>query len=112
MATRKTRKKARATESPKAAAAKRTPAVAEDLPFEAALEQLEGVVDRLEDGDLELEASLEVFEEGVALSKHCASRLEDAERRIEQLVEQGGAWLTRPFDDSEEGEGFESGVGE
>lgn len=70
------------------------------LSFEAALERLEGLVDRLEDGDLELEESLEVFEKGVALSKQCASKLESAEQKVLQLVREGGEWLTRPFDDA------------
>ena len=73
---------------------------AEALGFEAALERLEGLVDRLEDGDLELEESLGVFEQGVALSKQCAAKLESAERKVEQLVREGGEWLTRPFEDT------------
>lgn len=69
------------------------------LSFEVALERLEGLVDRLEDGDLELEESLGVFEQGVALSKHCADKLVSAERKVEQLVREGGELLTRPFED-------------
>jgi exodeoxyribonuclease VII small subunit len=72
----------------------------EALSFESALERLEGLVDRLEGGDLELEESLGVFEQGVALSKQCASKLESAERKVEQLVREGGEWLTRPFEDA------------
>ena len=53
-----------------------------ELPFEEALSRLEKVVDRLEQGDLELEGSLEAFEEGVKLSRRCASQLESAEQRI------------------------------
>lgn len=71
----------------------------EELPFEQALSRLEQVVDRLEQGDLELEASLAAFEEGVKLSRRCASQLEAAEQRIEVLVREGGEWLTRPFDE-------------
>lgn len=70
------------------------------LSFEVALERLEGLVDRLEGGDLELEESLGIFEQGVALSKHCAAKLVSAERKVEQLVREGGEWLTRPFDDA------------
>lgn len=82
--------------------------VAADLPFEQAIEQLEGVVENLEDGELDLEAALVAFEQGVALSKHCAGQLESAERRIEVLVEQGGELLARPFDgDDAENEGDE-----
>ena len=72
------------------------------LTFEAAIETLEGLVDRLEDGELELEQSLEVFEQGVALSKQCAGKLEAAEAKVEQLVREGGKWLARPFDSSQE----------
>ena len=80
------------------------PPVATDLPFEQAIEQLEGVVENLEDGELDLEAALVAFEQGVALSKHCAGQLESAERRIEVLVEQGGELLARPFDAEDEGD--------
>lgn len=100
-----TRKKARAGKTAKSGEGV---TIDPETPFEAALERLEGVVDRLEAGELELEASLEVFEEGVALSKHCAGRLEDAERRVEQLVAAGGEWLSRPFDDAGEDDGFDA----
>ncbi|MDP6977320.1 MAG: exodeoxyribonuclease VII small subunit [Myxococcota bacterium] len=99
MATRKKARASKSAKSEKTAGEAKAVLVEADVPFEAALERLEGVVDRLEDGELELEASLEVFEEGVALSKHCAARLEDAERRVEQLVQAGGEWLTPPFDE-------------
>ena len=69
----------------------------EPIPFEAALARLEEVVDRLEQGDLELEQSLSAFEEGVKLSKRCASQLDAAEKRIEVLVQEGGKWAARPF---------------
>ena len=72
----------------------------EELPFERAIERLEGLVDQLEDGDLDLEASLAAFEQGVALSKACASVLDSAERRIEILVQEGGETLARPFEDN------------
>jgi exodeoxyribonuclease VII small subunit len=70
----------------------------ERLSFEVALERLEGIVDRLEEGDLELEAALAAFEEGVALSRRCAEQLGDAERRIEMLMRDGERWSTRPFE--------------
>ena len=85
-----------------------------ELPFEAALARLEQVVDRLEQGDLELEASLEAFEEGVRLSRRCASQLDAAEQRIEVLMREGAAWLARPFapDGAEDAEDAEEGQGE
>jgi exodeoxyribonuclease VII small subunit len=57
--------------------------------FEAAISELETIVKKLEDGDLSLERSLELYERGVQLSRFCHARLEDAERRIEILNERG-----------------------
>ena len=61
-------------------------------------------MDRLEEGDLPLEAALAAFEAGVALTRRCAARLEAAERRIEVLVQENANWVARPFEDSEETE--------
>jgi exodeoxyribonuclease VII small subunit len=81
-------------------------AAPEDAPsFELALERLEALVERLEHGDLELEAALASFEEGVALARRCAARLGDAERRIEVLMREGGGWIPRPLDAPAEAEG-------
>ena len=57
--------------------------------FEAAIAELESIVKKLEEGDLPLEKSLELYERGVHLSRFCHARLEDAERRIEILSERG-----------------------
>ena len=57
--------------------------------IEAAIAELEGIVKKLEDGDLTLEQSLELYERGVRLSRYCHARLEEAERRIEVLDEKG-----------------------
>jgi exodeoxyribonuclease VII small subunit len=57
--------------------------------FEAALSELEGIVKKLEEGDLTLENSLALYERGVELSRFCHARLEDAEKRIEILNERG-----------------------
>ena len=54
--------------------------------FEEALSQLEALVTRLEGGDLPLEEALRAFEEGVRLTRLCAERLEDAERRVHLLM--------------------------
>ncbi len=54
--------------------------------FEASLTNLEKIVRRLEQGDLSLEESLRLFEEGVRLSRECQERLSQAERRIEVLL--------------------------
>jgi len=57
--------------------------------FEAAIAELETIVRKLEEGDLPLETSLQLYERGVQLSRFCHSRLEEAERRIEVLNERG-----------------------
>jgi exodeoxyribonuclease VII small subunit len=69
-----------------------------DLKFEDCLARLEQIVTALEAGNLPLEESLKVFEEGVALARRCSRYLDDAERRIEILAkDETGAQATRPF---------------
>lgn len=57
--------------------------------FEAAIAELETIVKKLEEGDLPLEKSLDLYERGVQLSRFCHARLEDAEKRVEILNERG-----------------------
>lgn len=57
--------------------------------FEASLQELERIVRNLENGDLALEESLKLFEDGVKLSRECQERLNQAERRIEILMKDG-----------------------
>ena len=67
--------------------------------FEASLAALERVVRELERGDLPLEKSLELFEQGVRLSRECQERLNEADRRIELLLsESDGRMIVSPFD--------------
>jgi len=69
-----------------------------DLKFEDCLGRLEQIVTALEAGNLSLEESLKIFEEGIAMSRHCARYLEDAQRRIELLAKDDtGSVATRPF---------------
>jgi exodeoxyribonuclease VII small subunit len=69
-----------------------------DLKFEDCLARLEQIVTALEAGNLPLEESLRVFEEGVTLARQCSRYLDDAERRIEMLAkDETGATTTRPF---------------
>lgn len=56
------------------------------LSFEAALKQLEEIVQRLERGELPLEESLKLYEEGIRLSRLCHAKLEEAEGKIELLM--------------------------
>jgi exodeoxyribonuclease VII small subunit len=63
------------------------------LAFDAALAQLGEVVARLETGSLPLETSIALYERGVALHAHCARMLDDAELRVQRLVEDAGGAL-------------------
>jgi len=75
--------------------------------FESSLEELERIVRELEQGELPLERSLELFEQGVKLSRECQDRLNQAERRIEILMRDSqGRSVARPFE-SETGNGRE-----
>ncbi len=56
------------------------------MKFEEALQKLEQIVEQLERGDLPLDKSLEIFEEGIKLSRLCTKQLEEAEQRIELLL--------------------------
>lgn len=57
--------------------------------FESAIAELEEIVKTIEDGQLSLEKALQHFERGVKLSRVCHTRLEQAERRVELLIENG-----------------------
>ena len=76
----------------------------EQAPFEEVMERLETVVAQLEEGDLPLEQSLAMFEEGVRLSRAGAKRLDEAERRVEELLAAGDELQKRPVAESEAGE--------
>jgi exodeoxyribonuclease VII small subunit len=79
-------------------------APADEAPFEEVMERLQTVVQQLEEGDLPLEASLAMFEEGVRLSRAGAKRLDEAERRVEELLAAGDELQTSPLEHSEAGE--------
>lgn len=71
--------------------------------FEASLDELEQIVRQLEAGDLPLDRSLELFEQGVRLSRECQKRLDDAERKVEILLRgNDGAYKATPFQETEE----------
>lgn len=70
--------------------------------FEASLEALEQIVRQLEQGDLPLEKSLQLFEQGIRLSRECQERLNQAERRIEVLLQDNqGRPVVRALEDSD-----------
>ncbi len=66
--------------------------------FEQSLGELEGIVTKLEAGDLSLEESLDLFEKGIKLSRECRSRLTNAERRIEILLKEGDSFVAKEMD--------------
>jgi exodeoxyribonuclease VII small subunit len=66
--------------------------------FEASLEELERIVKELEKGDLPLEQSLALFENGMRLSAECKRQLEEAETRVEMLMRKGSEMVPVPFD--------------
>ena len=55
-------------------------------PFEESLEKLSRLVEKMESGDLSLEESLKIFEEGIKLSKDCQNALSEAEKKVEALL--------------------------
>jgi exodeoxyribonuclease VII small subunit len=73
--------------------------------FEQALAELEGLVERLERGDLPLEDALQTFERGVELTRHCQSSLKAAQQKVEILLKRGNSTEIEPFRPEEEGSG-------
>ena len=74
--------------------------------FEEALARLETIVAELERGEMPLEDSMRIFEEGIKLSKVCLKMLDDAERKVEILVkDKDGRKRTRPFELEDKVEG-------
>lgn len=76
--------------------------------FESAIAELETIVKTLEQGDLPLEKSLALFERGVALSRFCHTKLEEAEHRVDILDDRGElkpapASLSAPDDEPDRG---------
>jgi len=77
------------------------------IDFEKALAELEGLVERLERGDVPLDEALRTFERGVALTRHCQARLQAAQQKVEILLKRSGQTEVQPF----EGPGAESAAG-
>jgi len=75
------------------------------LSFEKALGRLEEIVRRLESEELSLDESLELFQLGVGLARHCQKKLDEAERRIEMAIQAAdGAIVTRTWQGVSSGE--------
>jgi exodeoxyribonuclease VII small subunit len=61
-----------------------------NLTLEAALSKLEAIVEKLETGDITLDESIQLYQEGVLLSKHCSRKLEEAEGKIITIMNKNG----------------------
>ena len=88
---------------PSVSAEKRAATPAAEASFEASLERLSAIVERLEGGELPLEESLSLFEEGVKLARAAQACLDSAEKRVEELLSIGadGAPIVRVLDNGE-----------
>lgn len=74
--------------------------------FEEALKRLEEIVQELEEGELELDRSLEIFEEGIKLARWCTKKLDESNKKIEMLTkDEDGELSSRPLPGTDEGNG-------
>ena len=69
--------------------------------FEGALKELESLVEKMERGDIRLEESLQYFERGIELTRHCQQALQEAEQKVQILLEKGQHTETKPFSDED-----------
>lgn len=69
------------------------------LRFEESLAELERLVERMEQGNLPLEESLKLFEQGVQLTRSCQKALKEAEQKVQILLEENGEPTLKPFTD-------------
>jgi exodeoxyribonuclease VII small subunit len=65
--------------------------------FEDALKKLEDILRKMEGGEMTLEESLKAFEEGIRISRICAERLDEAERRVDILLKEDERLVAKPF---------------
>jgi len=73
--------------------------------FEDAMKRLEEIVEKLEKGDLPLEEAMSAFSEGVGLVRLCHEKLEEAEKKVQLLVQgEDGRWVAAPFEKPNQGD--------
>ncbi|WP_439503725.1 exodeoxyribonuclease VII small subunit [Methylophaga sp.] len=72
------------------------------LEYEAAVSELESLVERLEKGDISLEESLKLYERGVLLTRNCQEALQAAEQKVQMLLQQSGQSALVDFDPDSE----------
>lgn len=71
----------------------------EELTFEEAMDKLESVVGKLEEGDVPLEEAISMFQEGMELSKYCHDRLQSVERQMTKVLNEDGEVSTLDVDE-------------
>ncbi len=69
-----------------------------EMSFEESLTELEGIVEKLEKGQLSLDESLMLFEKGIKLVRECNDKLKKAHQRVEQLIDENGELRTEKFE--------------
>ena len=69
-----------------------------EMSFEEALLELEGIVEKLEKGQLSLDESLMLFEKGIKLVRECNDKLKSAQQKMEQLIAENGELRTETFE--------------
>ena len=72
--------------------------------FEDALEKLENIVRDMERGEMPLDSALKSFEEGIRLIRFCSAKLDETQRRVEQLLEKENSLQKKNFQDEENDE--------
>lgn len=77
-----------------------TPAEVKALSFEDAMSRLEKIVDALDSGNVSLEESIDMYEKGATLQKHCENKLKQAEMRVQKIVTDAGGKPTAAEDTS------------
>jgi len=82
--------------------AKKTATPKGNIDFEASLKELEALVERMEQGELSLEQSLKDFERGVALTRTCQQALQEAEQKVQILMQKDEQGEPAPFSDGDE----------
>jgi exodeoxyribonuclease VII small subunit len=67
--------------------------------FEESLQELEQIVEQMEQGDISLEQSLKAFERGIKLTRTCQKALQEAEQKVQILLEKDGQQTLEPYTD-------------
>ena len=73
-----------------------------DKNFEQSMKELEEIAEKLSNGDISLDESIKLFENGMKLSKHCQKILEDAEKKVNILISKDGELKKEEFGEAEE----------